>query len=211
MSRTARLPAEVVIDACSLINLYAVDGSFAALHALGMTFLVPPQVSKEALYIHADGADRKSAGASPMDRVPVDLCKPISSGHLSVVQLTEQELARFVGFARLVGDGEAAACAVALARRLTILTDDRAAGRLVTGHGGTLIDTPALLKWWFRAAGVDGVRARQVLTAITERASYAPASGHPLRKWWEAVRAGDKASSTAQTGLRGGTFPGPSI
>lgn len=59
----AALGRPVVIDACSLLNLYAADPILDNLARLGTKLFVVPQVRAEALFVRGVGPSGGSSGA----------------------------------------------------------------------------------------------------------------------------------------------------
>lgn len=176
----------VVIDACSLINLCAADGSIEGLFRLGFTFHVSPIAQKEALFVRVKGT-----GPDAKVKQPLDLDAAIALGAIVVTPFSGvAEEALFVSLAGALDDGEAASCALATSRGIALLSDDGAARRVLTAHPywGTVIDTPAVMKHWFDLAGIAQPMSGQLLRDIVERASFTVPKSHPLKAWWDSTR-----------------------
>ncbi len=180
---SALQPGPVAIDACSLINLYAASGSIQGLFGLGFKFHLSPVVQREALFVRVGGT-----GPDADQRQPVDIRSAIALGAIIVTPFSgpaEEQL--FICFAQSLDDGEAAACALAVSRGIPLLSDDRAAIRLLTRprYAATVLDTPAIVKYWFDAASVGPPAAGEIIRQIMQRASFTPPANHPLRAWWD--------------------------
>jgi predicted nucleic acid-binding protein len=93
-----------------------------------------------------------------------------------------QERGLFVKYARIVDDGEAEALAIAKARGVLLLTDDRAAIRLASDVGIAVETTLDLLESW--ASNRPAERVSAALKSFAARAQYAPPRGHRLRQWF---------------------------
>lgn len=155
------------------MNLAALD---VAAEILGTRrLLVAPGVLGEALYIFTD--DTRAT------RTPVDAALLAARGiNWIPVMLSTQEQSCFIRNARVVDDGEAQALAVAEIRKITLLSDDRAAARLAASLNVPVETTLDLLAAW--SGGQPDERVAGVLKLFQVRAQYAPPRGHPLRRWF---------------------------
>jgi predicted nucleic acid-binding protein len=114
-----------------------------------------------------------------------DLLDLISAGSLTVVaSLTDDELNTFAQFTIKLDDGEAMTLALAVHRGWTVVTDDRAAIRELSGHA-PLLSTLDLVKAWADAHNVAPDILRDALEDLRARGKYVPARSHPHRAWWE--------------------------
>ncbi len=182
-------PANLILDASCLLNLYATErfGDIAAClrEQVGVADYV---LEEEALFIRreasADGQD---------DQVPVDLSPFVSEGLVEVMRLeSSNEETTFVAFAALIDDGEAMTAALALHRGGSVATDDRKARRVLAERAPTvpLISTLDLLSRWAEAMSVPLHELRTALERMRSGASYVPGPGDPSYRWWLEVMQG---------------------
>ncbi len=115
----------LVLDASVWINLLASEQPWTIIHALGMHCITPEDVVRE---VSRDPITRQaySFEKHPLRRQP----------NVEVVKLSDEELDLFVDLVArdsvdALGDGEAAAIAVARMRRCAVALDDRKARRIV--------------------------------------------------------------------------------
>jgi predicted nucleic acid-binding protein len=127
-------PAEsegLVLDTSVLINLLATEAMEAILDALAVPCHAPEQVVAEVRRHPVTGV------IFPADSHPL---RTMSSG-VSILSLEGAELDLFLGIvgapaSDALGDGEAAAIAVAVSRGLDLVVDDRKARRLLRERFG---------------------------------------------------------------------------
>ncbi len=172
-----------VVDACSLLNLYAAGPVLDELADLGVELLATEQVSSEALFVRAGDPGQPS-------RIRVPYGDLAASGALTGVgPLSELEQQLMVDLvAEGLHDGEAASAAVAECRGWTLLTDDGPARRVVAQRGGVLLLTsPEVLYYWSQARQLGPNELRQALGRVEQYACFKPPREHPLRGWWEAT------------------------
>lgn len=170
---------EVVIDACCLINLYAVGHSRVGLLLHGRTWYVPSVVIRESLYIHQPQPDGTTL------KIAIEMQSLIDEGSIhSCDAVEEDELDLFIDFASKIDDGEAMALAIAKSRGWTVATDDRKAMRMAAEHSISVLTTPDLMKSWADAFHPSLQELRQSLEQIEKLATFSPSSRHPLHKWW---------------------------
>lgn len=176
----------ILLDACSLLNLYASNRFQAIATAMGWTFVLVDRAQTEALYVRRGGA-----GEDAGEREQVDSAALISAAVLSVVTLLPGEITTFAAFADDVDDGEAATCAVAFHRGYDVATDDRKARRLLREHIPHVYcySTLELLKLWADGTAAAADDLRETLIAVRDRGNFLPPKADPLRAWWEATLA----------------------
>lgn len=175
----------LLLDACVAINLLASDVALDDLAgASSVHFVMASVAAAEMLWL----APIDPAGA----RESVDLRALASAGHLNLVDLFEDELARFIDLARSLDDGEAATFAVAIHRRLPVATDDRRAQRVAREMDPPIriVGTTQLVRAWIEVTDVRLERAAQVVRTIERRASYIPRRDDPNLSWWFGLRQG---------------------
>ncbi len=169
-----------LLDACAVINFSATGWMAAILAVIPGRVAVVDHVADEALYVRRGGT-----GDDARDPEPIDLAPLTVSGILTVLTSEdEHELATFVALTQHLDDGEAMTAALAIHRGALLVTDDRKAERVLAGRV-RLRSTLDVVKAWVDAERIDAAHVRQVLVAISERATYRPSRLHPLRRWWE--------------------------
>lgn len=187
MSLTAAAP-RLLLDACSLLNVYATRRIHDILAALPESVGVVEAAAREILYVRRGGS-----GEDADERDPIDLTPLFANGMLQLLQVeTNDEAASYVAFAAELDDGEAMTCALALHRGAAVATDDRKATRVLGARAPqvTIYTTAHLLKTWADTYGVSDSDLRAVLTAVRERARFVPPRWDPLQGWWLAALRG---------------------
>lgn len=177
-----------VLDACSLLNLVASRRFPEIARATPADFLVPEQAATEALYVRRGGS-----GADADEREPVDLSDFQEFGLLTVGCFeAPAELSSFVSFAAEMDDGEAAACAMAVHRGGTLVSDDRKARRIMSqaSPGTQLLTTSEVIKAWAERTGIEANALAHLLTDVEERGNFRPSRHDSLGSWWNAARTG---------------------
>ncbi len=178
-----RRPANLILDASCLLNLYATErfGEIAA--SLREQVAVADYVlEEEGLFIRreasADGED---------DQVLVDLSPFVSERLVEVIRLASRdEETTFVTLAALIDDGEAATAALAVHRGCSVATDDRKARRVLSERAPTvpLVSTLDLVAQWAETMSVPLVELRTALERMRSGASYVPGRRDPRYMWW---------------------------
>lgn len=174
--------ADLLLDACCVINLAATGRMADILTAFSTRFSVADRVVDKATYLLAEGD-----GAVTRPREPIDLQPLIHSGLLTPVRLdTDAEIRAFVSFAAGLDDGEAITCAIAMLRGYALATDDRKVLGVMQAADPTahIVTTAAIIKAWAEKAAMPPADVRQTLLAIQRRAHFFPASRDPLHEWW---------------------------
>src|SRR5690242_17816092 len=168
---------EVILDACSLINLFASGRVQEILTDLPVRFIVAAYVSeREALYTLADPT------TDVHERI--DLAPLVSEGLIRIVDLvTDDEISTFVDLTAAgtttkakLEDGEAATCALAQHHGFTVATDERKVLNRIrqTTSIQRVRTTSELVKWWSEVSRVPEDEVRQVVRNIEARARFAP-------------------------------------
>lgn len=171
----------LLLDACSLINLYA---SRHLPHIIGVRserFGIVQNVYRESRFVFqgGDGPDRQT-------REPIDW-PALTSGLLDLLgDPTEEEAALYFDLSLELGDGEAMTGAVAYHRGYGVVSDDRKATDLLGELGIEVTSSLALVDHWARQSGIESDALRRVITDIRIRARYMPARSHPHYEWWVA-------------------------
>ena len=170
-------PSGVALDACTLLNLAGAGLALPEVaRVLRWQLFVPEQVVAETLWIE-DVVEGKPV------RLPVDVTQQQGPG-VEVVPLTEEELELFVAFAATVDDGEAATLAIAGARHLTLLTDDRKARRVAGRANVPVLGTSDLLRRWTGEQRTPAVEVAALLRSVERRARFTPPRDDPQHTWW---------------------------
>jgi predicted nucleic acid-binding protein len=178
----------VLLDACSLVNLYASGDIGRLLTDLPFQFAITEMVRDEAQFVFRGGS-----GPDRRDRDSVELIPLLDAGLIRVTEeATEEELVTFIGLASELDDGEAMTGAIAIHRAFTVATDDKKATRVLTERHVQCTSTLSLINQWGTQFSIPDSRLREMMTLIRERARYVPHGGHPLRAWWESLFAGDE-------------------
>lgn len=158
-----------LLDACGLINL-AAGGRLDEMAGFFGGLLVAEDVADEA----------PSAVSA-------------SSG-VELVALTTAESELLVELAAIDGmdAGEAATFAVARARDLPVVTDDRRAIRAAaeSAPGVRIHATASVVRAYVEREAVALTDAAEILRAIEGKASFVPAAGTPDAEWWASVVGG---------------------
>ena len=172
---------DVIVDACCMINLYAAGELRRRLSLLGGRWYVPTVVMVEALYVHIEQTD------GTIEKSPIELQPYVDDGTLlSCTVESAEELELYVDLATWIGDGEAMALALAIAksRGWKLSTDDRKASRIADRLSVSVLTTPELIKRWADSATASCDELRDTLRLIEDRAKFLPATSHPLYSWW---------------------------
>ena len=184
-------PRPILLDASCLLNLYASGKLRAIAHTLPQPLAVAEYVVRqEALDIW-----RRQPEQDPEEREPVDIAPFGSVGLIQVMTInTKAEATTFIDFARLMDDGEAITCALAIHRQCDVATDDRKAIRVLTGRAPQVpvVSTLALVKQWAELAGITKEEIRAALLSIWAGANYFPGDRDPLYGWWVTIIAEEK-------------------
>lgn len=178
-------PRMCLLDACSLLNIYASGYINEILDTLPFTCAVVVAVERETLYIRRGGS-----GEDADEKVTVDMSPLIAANRLKVVSPNnDEEENAYVAYATQLHDGEAMTCALASLRGFDIVTDDRKASRVLETHAPHVSchSTCSVVKEWSDISGATASTIKTVLTHIKERASFEPSRRDPLRNWWENI------------------------
>lgn len=154
-----------LLDACSVVNLYATRRMDQILAAIGGPVAVADIVEREAQYVFQGGD-----GEDAREREAIDLQPWVSQGMLSLIEAThEEELLTFIDLTQELDDGEAMTAALAMHRGFTVVTDDRKAIRVLTSRAVPLRGTLDLVKTWADQQAFESETLCVVLTDLRER------------------------------------------
>lgn len=180
----------MILDGCALLNLYAS-------RRIAEILATAPRPTAVAEYVRDNEAlwvGRHKSGPEA-DYEKVEIGPLVASGLVELLSLEgDDEMASFLTLASSsrIDDGEAISGAIAHARGLVVVTDDKAALRVFGRHSPPIptCSTASLVKCWADRTSVDAVDLRRVLVNIRERACFEPGLRDPLFDWWrEAIRA----------------------
>lgn len=178
---------DVAIDACCLINLLAAQTILPAPslsprggNPLNLSLHVPGVVARESVYLL--GPDD---GEGQLVKSPIDLAPYFARGILFACDVDEgKETERFVRYATLLDDGEAACLAIAESRRWLLATDDRPATRLAGQAGVLVLTTAELVKRWALKQRAAKRHVAAALRNIERFAKFTPRRNSPEAAWW---------------------------
>lgn len=143
---------------------------------------VVDQALKESFFIR-----RASDIGTSFNKESVVLAPYLISGALQQVKLeSEDEQSLFVNLALQLGDGEAATIAVAISRRMQVITDDKKATRILKQEapGVVCVSTLQVIKEWSEMQAIPAEQTKAALSNIQRYANYHPGEDHPLFAWW---------------------------
>jgi predicted nucleic acid-binding protein len=171
--------ADSIIDACCLINFYAVERHELWLTQLGLRWHIPRSVCSEALFLRATDADGNRINS------PIEL-KPLIDGNVlhlcNTADAREKQL--YIELVTTLDDGEAMALALAACRGWILATDDRKARILAEELNVTALTTPDVIKLWVDKTAPAQEHIADALRAIRDRAKFLPPRSSPSYSWW---------------------------
>jgi hypothetical protein len=171
----------LLLDACSLINLYATRRIAAILGSHPGRFGVVDTVRREAGYVFRGGD-----GPDATEREPIDLGPLEKMGLITTLAAdSEDETLTYIDLTLEMDDGEAMTGAIAVHGGFTVVTDDRKALRVLSERGVTCETTLDLIKGWAERTNVPRNELRMALLNVRQRARYVPHRTHHLRAWWD--------------------------
>jgi predicted nucleic acid-binding protein len=127
------------------------------------------------------------ADGQTFPRTQIEIEELEATDSLTVVDLTDEELPKFVEYSASLDDGEASTLAACVHRAASLATDDRAALRFVAGQciSVPVIQTAGLIRRWADASGISTVEIATALRCVRYAAHFMPSSTDPDRRWWE--------------------------
>lgn len=168
----------LVLDACVAINLRA-TGRWRQIFAAAEHLPLMPEIAlREVLYLFNDEGEREEAPLTDLQ----------AAGDLLSCGLNSDQLDVMLAFAAKLGQGEAAAIAVATTRELPLATDDRAAQDAVDFGVDRRLTTPQLLRRWAESGSPKSSEIFAAIKLIETRASFRPRSLDPDFDWWMSQR-----------------------
>ena len=186
----SEFPCEsIILDACSVINLYASGYMRNILES------IPKQVTVAA-YVLYEESNRIYTG--PLDdptreTEPINLQPFIDDNLIRVVSLeseTEENWVVKFSSVRRVDTGEAITATIAVHRQWSLATDDRNALSFFMRSEPPLhlISTLDLLKCWVDTTHPQRAIVSTMLENVQRRARYKPHDQHHLYRWWECYK-----------------------
>ena len=162
----------LIIDACCLINL-DVSGQLLDIASCFSPPLAVSDVVYEEEFLTSDQRG--------------DTDKAIKSTIIEKISLEDTELAMLVRYASEMGDdGESATFAIAINRKWSVATDDKAAINFLKrlGVNVSVFSTLEIVKFWAETKNKSKEEIRQVLAQIRDKGRYIPGKSHPMYQWW---------------------------
>ncbi len=172
----------LVADACATLNVLATERSIQILRAFNCRILEPRRVSGQIQYLWTmpdENGERSREPASTEDLRAVCL--------LEEVELTtDAERGALVEAAAYIDDCDAACIALAGARGLPLLTDDRKERKLASRLFPhiELLSTLELIRRAGEELGWDVGEFRHVAAMLRWRANYLPPRNAPEADWY---------------------------
>ncbi|HYO53267.1 hypothetical protein [Archangium sp.] len=175
---------QVVIDACSAINLLATGRALDFLHALDWTLLVLPEVRQEARRLRGPLDEEGQPTWVPADWSPLE-----QAGLFTLPSSAFQGEAfveALVGAAAHLTDVDAAAVALAGTLGLPLLSDDGKVRRVFRTlyPALELHATLGLIRQASNHLGLEPGSVKDVLRALRWKARFAPPKSDPDREWY---------------------------
>ncbi|HEX9971564.1 MAG TPA: hypothetical protein VGD14_05800 [bacterium] len=178
-----------IIDACSLINFYASTFLESILKNMPLNFYIVEQVKNESLYIRTPAESERG-----FDYEPINLDQHFKSDLLKVVSLeADSEKSLFINLADQLDDGEAATLALAISRKMQVITDDKKAIRIIIQDFPAIhyLTTLDIIKEWSKRNLIETKELKKALHNILIHANYLPPKKHHLFNWWKSILESD--------------------
>lgn len=171
----------LIIDACSVLNLYASRWMQDILGSTHSACHIASIVRQESQFVLKGGS-----GEDASEPELIDFTEILQSAILSIADLeSEEEALLFIDLSTRLDDGEAMTIALAVIRGWTVVTDDRKAGRVSLELGVPVLSSIELVSRWAAENGVADSVLRSCLGDIRHRARWEPRRNDPLRSWWD--------------------------
>jgi len=190
-NNTLDLQNDVILDACSMISLYATGDLDAILRC------IPKQVYIASYVENVEVKDLYNPDTNEVD-IPIDLQPVKLNGLLKVVKPTADEATDAVNFAsemskkkRGKNTGEAITGAIAGSRSWIMVTDDIDATKFFAdpSHNLQMTTTLHILHHWSQSINPSWTQVQMALKRIRIQARYGPPpKKHPLLAWWSSYK-----------------------
>ena len=175
---TGGVVADVLLDACCLINLCASGRLPDILGGLPDAWHVCTAVAGETLFVDEIVSGRVS-------RSEVDLQPWFDRGLLRRCKLsTTDEISAFVQYAARLDDGEAMCLALGKCRSWTVGTDERKGRRIAAEDGIAIVSTVEIVKSWAEVTSALADVVAEVVSKIGVLGRYRPRPNSPGVEWW---------------------------
>jgi hypothetical protein len=190
------LQDDLILDACSCISLAASDRIEVILQSVPrIVYLAEYVLNREIKCLHNP--------ATNLDDIPVDLTPCISAGLLTIVTPTEDESLEVFELVDVFKEhksarkskatfpekdsGEVVSGAIAKARKLTLVTDDKDAISILCQppYNIRVIPTLSLIHHWSEQNKIPHSEMKEVLYRIKVHGRYVPGPDHPFMPWWQ--------------------------
>ncbi|WP_041450444.1 hypothetical protein [Anaeromyxobacter dehalogenans] len=174
-------PGDAIIDACSLLNLFATRREQDLIRALQVRLVVAPGVRVEAVYL--DGPPNETGEPT---RELIDISPLEANGLLRVVEIGDDAADAFVAAAAELTDNDAATVALAATLRVPLVTDDgkerRVCNRLFPHV--EVVSTLSLVRQATEALALDRETIRALLRDLRSRGSFEPPRTDANNGWF---------------------------
>ncbi|MCE2467039.1 MAG: type II toxin-antitoxin system VapC family toxin [Caldilineaceae bacterium] len=181
-----------VLDTCVVLNLFASGAFEEIVAAWHHPVAVSERASRsEALYTLVPGLE-----PGQRKKVPLDLSQFVASG--AIMELSREsdiELMTRIGLERIMDPGEAYVAALAIHRGHSVITDDRAALRLLQLEQPALpsFTTLDMIRHWSESHESQWVTPeglREVFRKMRQGANFVPSRKLPHWDWWRDITGG---------------------
>ncbi len=172
----------IILDASCIINFYASGYFESIIRSLNHKCKIAMYVYKqEALTIYDSKIKAKES---------IQLDPFIENKLIEIVSPDEDELEAMLYFVNLnLDDGEAYTIAIGKNRNWYIATDDKAAkNKLASLNYSKIIDTPMIIKDWFKTSKIKQDDLSKCLQNIEQNGKFKPSKNHELENWWKENR-----------------------
>jgi predicted nucleic acid-binding protein len=170
--------ADVLLDACCLLNLWSSGRPIDILQAMPHIWRVCTAVAGETLFV-----DKMVDGSRK--RVRIDLQPWFDIKLLQRCQPEgANEIEAFVHFAASLDDGEAMCLALAKCRSWAVATDERKARRIAVADKLALLDTVQLVKGWADGTDASAAEIAEVIRNVSTLGRFVPRTDVIHSQWW---------------------------
>jgi predicted nucleic acid-binding protein len=175
---------QVVIDACSAINLMATERAIEFLRTLDWTLLVLPEVKQEAQRLRGPLDEEGQPTWLPTDWNPLEQAGLVTPQPSAL--LGDAFVEALVDAAAHLTDVDAAAVALAGTLGLPLLSDDGKVRKVfrMLYPALELHATLGLIRQVSNHLGLDPATVRSLLQALRWKARFAPPKTDPDREWY---------------------------
>jgi predicted nucleic acid-binding protein len=170
--------ADVLLDACCLINICSSGRLPEILRAVPHTWHICSAVAGETLFVEVVVSGRR-------ERSQVDLQPWFAAGLVHPCEPERlDEVAALVNYAARLDDGEAMCLALAKCRSWTVATDERKGRRIARGDSIPTLNTVEIVRAWTEQVSATPTVIHEVVNNIAVLGRYRPAVDAPSAEWW---------------------------